>query len=113
MIIFIDDLNMPTIDKYGTQPPLALLKFLVERNELYFRSGELELREIIDTMHVSCISPPGGSNNKVDPRTMSLYCVFNVTNPAKESIQSIYSQLLKCHLRDFAEDIQNTVDLIT
>lgn len=32
MIMFIDDLNMPTIDKYGTQKPNALLKFLVERN---------------------------------------------------------------------------------
>ena len=35
MIVFIDDLNMPTIDKYGTQPPIALLKFFVERNQLY------------------------------------------------------------------------------
>jgi len=32
MIFFIDDLNMPIIDKYGTQAPNALLKFLVERN---------------------------------------------------------------------------------
>lgn len=113
MIIFIDDLNMPTIDKYGTQPPLALLKFLVERNELYFRTGELELRNIIDTMHVGCISPPGGSNNRVDPRTMSLYCVFNITFPSKESIQKIYSTLLGTHLREFSDEIQGTVDPIT
>ena len=32
MIVFIDDLNMPNIDIYGTQQPNALLKFLVERN---------------------------------------------------------------------------------
>lgn len=32
LILFIDDLNMPKIDKYGTQQPNALLKFLVERN---------------------------------------------------------------------------------
>lgn len=37
MIMFIDDLNMPLIDKYGTQPPNALLKFLVETNSLYQR----------------------------------------------------------------------------
>ncbi|CAK8992298.1 unnamed protein product [Durusdinium trenchii] len=28
--IFIDDLSMPKIDLYGTQQPLALLKFLME-----------------------------------------------------------------------------------
>jgi dynein heavy chain len=32
LIVFVDDLNMPKIDIYGTQQPLALLKFLVERN---------------------------------------------------------------------------------
>jgi dynein heavy chain len=32
MVLFIDDLNMPNIDKYGTQQPNALLKFLVESN---------------------------------------------------------------------------------
>jgi len=32
LICFIDDLNMPKIDTYGTQQPIALLKFLIERN---------------------------------------------------------------------------------
>lgn len=113
MIMFIDDLNMPKIDKYGTQPPNALLKFLVERNELYQRSGELDLRNIIDMVHVGCISPPGGSNNKVDPRLMSLYCTFNVTFPSKESIQKIYSTLLGKHLQEFQDDVQGVVDSIT
>jgi dynein heavy chain len=48
MVVFIDDLNMPIIDKYGTQQPNALLKFLVEFNRLYQRGGDLELRDIID-----------------------------------------------------------------
>ena len=30
LIYFIDDLNMPKIDIYGTQQPIALLKFLIE-----------------------------------------------------------------------------------
>ena len=98
MIMFIDDLNMPTIDTYGTQPPNALLKFLVETNSLYQRTGELDLRKIIDVMYTGCVSPPGGSNNRVDPRLMSLFCVFNVTFPSKESIQKIYSTLLGKHL---------------
>lgn len=29
MIIFIDDLHMPKVDTYGTQQPIALLKFFV------------------------------------------------------------------------------------
>ena len=35
MVVFIDDLNMPTIDTYGTQQPLALALFLIGRMQLY------------------------------------------------------------------------------
>ena len=46
MIVLIDDMNMPKIDTFGTQQPIAFLKFLIERNEWYERTGELELKKI-------------------------------------------------------------------
>jgi dynein heavy chain, axonemal len=49
LVICVDDLNMPKIDLYGTQQPIALLKFLIEKSNLYQRGGDLERREIIDT----------------------------------------------------------------
>ena len=30
-MIFLDDLNMPRMDQYGTQQPIALLKLLIDR----------------------------------------------------------------------------------
>jgi len=44
---------------------------------------------------------------------MSLFNVFNVTFPSKESIQKIYSTLLGKHLDEFNDDIKGTVDTIT
>jgi len=35
MIVFIDDMNMPKIDTYGTQQPLALALFLIGRLQLF------------------------------------------------------------------------------
>ena len=37
MILFIDDLNMPKVDTYGTQQPIAFLKLLIERGGFYDR----------------------------------------------------------------------------
>ena len=31
LIVFIDDMNMPQVDEYGTQQPIALLKLLLEK----------------------------------------------------------------------------------
>ena len=30
-MVFLDDLNMPRMDQYGTQQPIALLRLLVDR----------------------------------------------------------------------------------
>jgi len=113
LILFIDDLNMPKIDKYGTQQPNALLKFLVERNQLYQRGGDLELREIVDTQYVGSMTPPGGGNNKVDPRLMSLYSCFNITFPSNLAIQKIYASILEKHVTEFADEVKGIVEKIT
>ena len=91
MIVFIDDLNMPKIDIYGTQQPIALLKFLIEKGQLYQRKDELILRDIVDTQYIGACTPPGGGNNNVDPRFMSLFNCMNVTFPSKTAIESIYT----------------------
>jgi dynein heavy chain len=44
---------------------------------------------------------------------MSLYSVFNITQPSKEQIQRIYNAILSKKLQDFPEDLQACVPLMT
>lgn len=114
MIVFIDDLNMPKIDVYGTQQPLALGLFLVSRLQLYHQTkDDLELREIVDTQFVGCISPESAGGNRVDPRFMSLFSVFNCTFPSIETTKEIYSKILEKHVQEFHDDIKQCVAKIT
>ena len=113
MIVFIDDMNMPKIDIYGTQQPLALALYLIGRLTLYQRGGDLELREIVDTQFVGCTTPAGAGNNRVDPRVMSLFSVFNITSPSREATEKIYTQILERHAEEFADDIKAAVPKIT
>lgn len=41
LIVFIDDMNMPRVDDYGTQQPIALLKLLLEKGGMYDRGKDL------------------------------------------------------------------------
>jgi dynein heavy chain len=107
MLIFIDDINMPQVDTYGTQQPLALLKFLVERNAMYGRGEDLSLRFYRDLMYFAAMAPPGGGRNPVDPRVVALYAVFSITFPSELAMQSIYTSILTAHLTNFNQEVQD------
>ena len=35
--IFIDDINMPSVEEYGAQPPIEMLRLLVDKGGVYDR----------------------------------------------------------------------------
>jgi dynein heavy chain len=107
--IFIDDLAMPKIDTYGTQQPLALLKFLIERSYLYERGGDLGQLIIQDCQYVSAMQPPGAGRNTIDPRVVSLYACIGITFPATETVERIYASILKNSFMGFDAVVQECV----
>eukprot|EP00929_Paragymnodinium_shiwhaense_P077084 TRINITY_DN3967_c0_g3_i3.p1 TRINITY_DN3967_c0_g3~~TRINITY_DN3967_c0_g3_i3.p1 ORF type:complete len:4541 (+),score=1544.66 TRINITY_DN3967_c0_g3_i3:127-13749(+) len=106
--IFIDDLSMPKIDAYGTQQPLALLKFLVERGFVYERGGDLEKIFLADCQYVSGMQPPGAGRNTIDPRVVSLYACIGITFPASDTVERIYCSILKNSFAGFDTMVQET-----
>ncbi|XP_051888343.1 dynein axonemal heavy chain 10 [Pristis pectinata] len=106
LLVFIDDMNMPRVDEYGTQQPIALLKLLLEKGGMYDRGKELNYKILKDLGFIAAMGKAGGGRNEVDPRFISLFCVFNVTFPAEESLFSIYTSILQGHTMTFTEEIQ-------
>ncbi|KAL9651290.1 hypothetical protein ABK040_001243 [Willaertia magna] len=106
MIVFIDDLNMPNFDKYGTQQPIALLKLILERNGFYERkTPTLAFKRLMDMQYVAAMQPIIGSNT-MDPRIISKFNVFQVSFPSDDSIHLIYNTILTSHLSGFSDDVQ-------
>jgi dynein heavy chain, axonemal len=82
LVIFIDDLHMPKVDTYGTQQPIALLRFFAEKSYIYERTGQLEMKIIKDTQIVSALLPPSVAT-MVDPRLLTLFVSFNLVFPSQ------------------------------
>uniref|UniRef100_A0A4W5NCU9 Dynein axonemal heavy chain 10 n=1 Tax=Hucho hucho TaxID=62062 RepID=A0A4W5NCU9_9TELE len=113
LLVFMDDLNMPRVDDYGTQQPIALLKLLLDRGGMYDRGKELNYKVLKDLGFIAAMGKAGGGRNEVDTRFISLFSVFNIPFPDEDSLHLIYSSILKGHTRPFEECIQKMCDNLT
>ncbi|KYQ51703.1 Dynein heavy chain 10, axonemal [Trachymyrmex zeteki] len=110
LIVFIDDMNMPIVDIYGTQQPIAFLKLLFERGGFYDRGRDLNWKYMKDIYYLAAMGEPGGGRNEVDPRFISMFSVYNVTFPTNETLNYIYTSILSGHLQTFSEAILSIAD---
>uniref|UniRef100_A0A674DLM6 Dynein axonemal heavy chain 10 n=1 Tax=Salmo trutta TaxID=8032 RepID=A0A674DLM6_SALTR len=113
LLVFMDDLNMPRVDDYGTQQPIALLKLLLDRGGMYDRGKELNYKVLKDLGFIAAMGKAGGGRNEVDTRFISLFSVFNIPFPDEDSLHLIYSSILKGHTMPFEECIQKMCDKLT
>ena len=107
MIYFIDDINMPQVDKYGTQQPIALLRQLFDYDGWYSRD-KLTWRDIQNCQVVSCLNPTAGSFY-IDPRLQRSYATYTVQMPTPESLTRIFESILAGHFEPFVPDIQKNM----
>ncbi|KAK0163654.1 hypothetical protein PV327_007315 [Microctonus hyperodae] len=112
LVVFIDDMNMPFVDIYGTQQPIALLKFLFQRGGLYNRGKNLNWKQIKDISYLAAMGITGGGRNDIDPRFIAMFSIYNATFPSDETLNYIYTSILAGHFEIFPENIQKIADIL-
>lgn len=113
LIVFIDDMNMPKVDTYGTQQPITLLLTLLNHGFIYDREKDLNQKTIKDLQYIAAMGPPGGGRNPVDPRFVSRFNVFNLVEPSSEVLKSIYSSIIENRMTEFSDGIKTSAKKIT
>lgn len=96
MIYFIDDMNMPRVDTYGTVQAHTIIKQFIDYHHWYDRT-KLTLKDIQNIQFVSSMNPTSGSFT-IDTRLQRHFCVFSVNYPVGESLYHIYSEILTQHV---------------
>ncbi|OON18217.1 ATPase family protein [Opisthorchis viverrini] len=114
LVVFIDDMNMPKEDEYGTQQPIALLRVVIGRGGMYQQGSDLSWRSLRDMTYTAAIGPTGGGRQSLDPRFLSLFTVYHALQPSSESLFSIFSSILSSHLSNgFSRKLHAYVDKFT
>ncbi|XP_050296141.1 dynein axonemal heavy chain 2 isoform X2 [Anthonomus grandis grandis] len=112
MITFLDDLNMPAKETYGSQPPLELLRQWMDYGFWYDRAKQT--RRYIENMHIlGSMGPPGGGRQVISDRLQSRFNLINMTFPDEATIERIYGTMLLQHLSNFDEGVKLVGKTIT
>ena len=96
LVYFIDDMNMPKLDKYDTAMPLSLIRQHLGWGHWFDRT-KLTYKNINNTQYVACMNPTAGSFI-INPRLQRLFMTLAVEFPCQESLMKIFGTFLQSHL---------------
>ncbi|KAJ3093097.1 Dynein heavy chain 6, axonemal [Quaeritorhiza haematococci] len=111
VVLFVDDLNMPKMDTYGSQPPIELLRQYLDFGGFYDRE-KLFWKVVQDLDIVAACAPPGGGRNVVTPRLIRHFTLLNIPAPSELSLGKIFRSIVDGFLKPFMSEIKALSDAI-
>ncbi|GAB5580480.1 dynein axonemal heavy chain 2 [Prionailurus iriomotensis] len=112
MVTFMDDLNMPAKDVFGSQPPLELIRLWLDYGFWYDRTKQT-IKYIRDMFLMAAMGPPGGGRTIISPRLQSRFNVINMTFPTESQIIRIFGTMINQKLQDFEEEVKPIGNVVT
>ncbi|XP_072525800.1 dynein axonemal heavy chain 6 [Salminus brasiliensis] len=111
VVVFVDDLNMPKLDSYGSQPPIELLRQFQDFQGFYDRE-KFFWKEIQDMTIAAACAPPGGGRNPVTPRFLRHFSMLCLPTPSEHSLKQIFKAILSGFLSDFTAAVKQAAGSI-
>ncbi|XP_076584320.1 dynein axonemal heavy chain 6 [Chaetodon auriga] len=106
LVVFVDDLNMPKLDTYGSQPPIELLRQFQDFSGFYDRN-KFFWKEIQEMIIAAACAPPGGGRNPVTPRFIRHFSMLCLPTPSEHSLKQIFKAILNGFLSEFAQAVKD------
>lgn len=103
LIFFLDEVNLPTPDQYGTQPVISYLRQLIEMGG-YWRPSDYACVRLERIQFVAACNPPTDAGRHPLPSRLLRHApVLYVDYPAQSSLTQIYSTFVAALTRPFPE----------
>ena len=111
LIVFIDDMNLPYIETYGTQNSIALLTQHMSYSTIFDREDLGLRKELVDMQYIGAMNPTAGSF-VICERAQRLFATFSLLMPSRTDLTTIFNSLYAGHVMGFSEQITSGVDKI-
>jgi dynein heavy chain len=104
--IFVDDVNMPAPDSYGTQPPLELLRQAMSCGGFYDLESK-SFRSIQGATYLVAAASGGGARTLPSPRLTRLFTILCVPEPDRPAMETVFNTIIMAHLgtKEFASEV--------
>jgi dynein heavy chain len=89
---------MPMRETYGAQPPIELMRQMVDMGGWYDRKI-FRMRRIVDVTLIGAMGPPGGGRQVMSNRMVRHMHMVNFVDMSTEEIQTIFSTICSAFLR--------------
>jgi len=99
MLVYIDDINMPSLEKYGAQPPIELLRQMIDHGGFYDLKKMLFMN-VQDCIFLAACAPPSGGRNPVTPRLFRQFSMLWMPDLSQRSMETIFNAILKGFLQE-------------
>lgn len=104
--IMIDDVNMPAVEEYGAQPPIEVVRLLIDKGGFYDRK-KLFWKDVENTTIHLCAGPPGGGRNEMTPRLTRHFHVVCMPATSESAMRTIFDSILVGFLGKFKPEVQH------
>ena len=110
LVYFVDDLNMSTPDKYGTQPPIELLRQQLDYGG-FFDLKKLSMKTLTNVQYVATLNPSAGSFSVAD-RLQRHFATLATPFPDMAVLKHIYTSIMGGHLEVFEQPVRDALGSI-
>ena len=100
---------MPKVEKYGAQPPIEILRQMMDQGGWYnLKDPKHPFINIVDTLLVCAMGPPGSGKSFITPRMARHFNTVAFAIFEDSAMKSIFQNILKWFFRvgDFSTEIQ-------
>ena len=97
MVFFVDDMNLPYMETYGTQNAIALLTQHIQHGSVFDRSDLGSRKDLMDVHYVAAMNPTAGSF-EICERCQRHFATFAASMPSASDIGGIFTSILDGHL---------------